>query len=171
MSGCNASGWPARCLCAVLQCPSALACTSMHCHQRGLKAECLLCALPEARRTSMGRGCCLRSQCRQQRASLQSTHTARIAHSYICMCCAQLIFIGPIGKSYTPQGGNVSPTLVRALLKTHACPAQTLRCPMIPSAWPETHDMAFLTVPRLCPAAEHAPALPYACGALRKNCP
>ena len=39
------------------------------------------------------------------------------------MCCAQLIFIGPIGKSYTPQGGNVSPTLVRALLKTHACPA------------------------------------------------
>ena len=38
------------------------------------------------------------------------------------MCAAQLIFIGPIGRSYTPQGGNVSPTLVR-----RACPTLDLK--------------------------------------------
>lgn len=60
---------------------------------------------------------------------LQTNNTVRSTHSHISMCCAQLIFIGPIGKSYTPQGGNVSPTLVLALLKPHACPAQN---PIVP---------------------------------------
>jgi len=34
------------------------------------------------------------------------------------LCTAQLIFIGPLGRSYSPQGGNVSPTLVRLPLHT-----------------------------------------------------
>jgi hypothetical protein len=31
------------------------------------------------------------------------------------LCAVQLIFIGPLGRSYSPQGANVSPALVRCL--------------------------------------------------------
>ena len=60
---------------------------------------------------------------RQQHAMLS---VAGIRPLTFIMCCAQLIFIGPIGRSYTPQGGNVSPTLVRrAWFKSTRCLCMT----------------------------------------------